>query len=358
MNILALIKKTLSWLDDHILTLLTAILIVLIPLYPKIPLADLIEGYIVRMRLEDIFIAFTLFIYCVQLLRKKITLPNNMLTKLMLGYIVVGALSSFSALFITKSVPLLESHVFKLVLHLLRRVEYFSLFVIAYSSIKTKKDLKLFVITAFLTLIATIVYGFGQKYLYWPAFSTMNREFSKGMRLYLTPTSRVMSTFGGHYDYAAYLMMSLTALIPALWLVKHKLLKLVIGITALAAYWSLILTASRTSFGGYIAGLTAVTILLATTKGLWWAVRRYLLVMAVSITMMLTIGDLSERFLQVVQSPSAMHQLIPWIEAGKIELEHKAFDLYETVQEAIELIFPIAAGKDAVALGLDRNSQR
>lgn len=34
------------------------------------------------------------------------------------------------------------------------------------------------------------------------------------------------------------------------------------------------------------------------------------------------------------------------IEAGKIELEHKAFDLYETIQETIELISPIASAKE------------
>ena len=56
------------------------------------------------------------------------------------------------------------------------------------------------------------VYGFGQKYLYWPAFSTMNREFSKGWVLYLTEHARVLSTFGGHYDLAAFIMMVLILL--------------------------------------------------------------------------------------------------------------------------------------------------
>ena len=77
-----------------------------------------------------------------------------------------------------------------------------------------------------LTAFAVAIYGFGQKYLYWPAFSTMNREFSKGMRLYLTPESRVMSTFGGHYDYGAYLMMTLTLLATAFWLTKKFLVKI------------------------------------------------------------------------------------------------------------------------------------
>ncbi|MEI6690178.1 MAG: O-antigen ligase family protein [bacterium] len=311
--------RLLTFLDANILTILTALLIVVVPLYPKLPLADLLEGYIVRLRLEDILIAFACLVYFVQLLRKRIALPTSIVARLMLGYIIVGFLSSLSALFITNTVPLLTSHVFKLGLHLFRRIEYFSLFFIAYSSIRTRRDLKLFVAVALATLLAVVVYGFGQKYLYWPAFSTMNREFSKGMRLYLTPTSRVMSTFGGHYDYGAYLMIILTGLISGIWLVKNKLVKIGLGLLALGSYWSLLLTSSRSSFGGYVAGVTAIALLLAFRQGFWWSLKRYVAVMIVSLVMMLTIGDLSTRFLQVVQSPDAIHQFIPWVETGKIE---------------------------------------
>jgi hypothetical protein len=65
------IKNIFAWLDKNLLTLLTGILIVVIPLYPKLPLADLIEGYIVRARLEDILILFTGIIWIVQLWRKR-----------------------------------------------------------------------------------------------------------------------------------------------------------------------------------------------------------------------------------------------------------------------------------------------
>ena len=37
----------------------------------------------------------------------------------------------------------------------------------------------------------------------------MNREFSKGMRLYLSEYARVQSTFAGHYDLGAYLVVVL-----------------------------------------------------------------------------------------------------------------------------------------------------
>lgn len=303
-------KKILTWLDQNLLTLLTAILIVVIPLYPKLPLADLIEGYIVRARLEDVLILFTSLVYFIQLYRRKISLPGNLITKAMFIYIIIGFLSSLSAIFITHTVPMERAHLLKLSLHFFRRIEYLSPFFITYASMRSRRDFYLFIKVAFLTLIGVVLYGLGQKYLYWPAFSTMNREFSKGMRLYLTPTSRVMSTFGGHYDFAAYLMMLLTIIITGIWATKNKLLKLGLFILVIPAYWSLILTASRTSFIGYLAGITVAAIFLAKIKGKLKMFLNWLVALALSLTVMLTLGDLSERFFQILEQPDVLvHQI-------------------------------------------------
>lgn len=304
------IKNILTWLDKNLLTLLTGILIVVIPLYPKLPLADLIEGYIVRARLEDILILFTGIIWIVQLWRKKIALPVNTLTKLIYLYIVIGLLSTLSAIFITHTVTMDRAQLLKIILHFLRRIEYFSLFFITYSSLRSRKDLYLFIKIAFVTLVGVVIYGMGQKYLYWPAFSTMNREFSKGMRLYLTPSSRVMSTFGGHYDFAAYLMMLLTLMITGFWVTKNKLIKLGLIAITIPAYWSLILTASRTSFLGYLAGISVVAIILGQWKGHLKMFFNWFLVVMISMIVMLTLGDLSERFFQVLEQPDVLiHQI-------------------------------------------------
>lgn len=312
-------KKILAWLDLNILTLLTGVLIVVIPLYPKIPLADLLPGYIVRMRLEDILILFSCLVWFIQLLRKKITFPNSKVAWLIYIYLFIAVLSSLSAIFLTQTVPLFQEHLLKLALHLFRRFEYFSLFFIAYSGVRTRADLKVLVGTAFTTLILVVLYGFGQKYLYWPAFSTMNREFSKGLRLYLSPTSRVMSTFGGHYDYGAYLMMVLSFLVTSIWLLKNKVHKLVLIIVALAVYWSFILTASRTSFIGYLVGITSIAVVLAKLRGFKFSFKHWFTTMTISMIIMIFFGDLSERFYQMVQSPQAIQKFVPWMETGKIE---------------------------------------
>src|SRR3990172_11181292 len=170
-------------------------------------------------------------------------------------------------MFITKTVPLETLHVAKLYLHFFRRIEYFSVFFIFFSSIKSLDQVKKYMYVAAVVLIAVSIYGFGQKYLYWPAYSTMNREFSKGVRLYLTEHARVLSTFCGHYDLAAYLMVMLTLFIPLALIVQKWFIKLFFIIVSICGFWLLILTVSRTSFLAYLISITVVFMLLAFKKG-------------------------------------------------------------------------------------------
>ncbi|MFZ2199633.1 MAG: hypothetical protein WAV40_02505 [Microgenomates group bacterium] len=304
-------KKFFNWLDLNILTIFTGFLIIFIPLYPKIPLAEIIQGYIVRMRLEDLLVMAALIIWFIQLIRKKITLPTNSISKFIYTYLVIGFLSVLSAIYITQTVPLFRDHLMKVFLHWFRRIEYFSLFFITYSSIKSKKDLVLFIKAGLITLIGVIAYGVGQKYFYFPAFSTMNREFSKGVKLYLQPNSRLLSTFGGHYDLAGYLMMLITLTLPAAWLnIKSTFQKILLYTVSIIGYWCLVLTTSRTSFIGFIVGITVVSLLLAKSRGFWWAFSRWLTTMFLSIIIMFTFSNLLERFLQILPNKELRSQIL------------------------------------------------
>ncbi|OGE12704.1 hypothetical protein A3G14_00695 [Candidatus Curtissbacteria bacterium RIFCSPLOWO2_12_FULL_38_9] len=294
-------KPSLTWLDDHVLEYLSFALLVFIPLYPKIPIAEVLPGYIVRIRLDDILVAFAALIWLVWFIRGKVTLKGNPLFILIALYILIGFLSSLSAIFITKTIPLDTLHIGKLFLHFFRRIEYFSVFFIFFSSIKSLSQIKKYVFTVAIVLLAVSLYGFGQKYLYWPAFSTMNREFSKGVTLYLTENARVLSTFGGHYDLAAYLMITLTLFIPLMLVVKkvwHKIFFLLISV---AGFWLLILTVSRTSFIAYLFSITIAFFLLAFRNGWLWAVSRWFVIIVVSLGIMLSFGQLSDRFSHVLK---------------------------------------------------------
>lgn len=247
-------QKFLRWFDQYGLGLLAGILLVFIPLFPKLPLFDAIPGYIVRVRLEDFLILLTTCVFLVQLKRKKVSI-HPFIAKAILAYIVIGFLSVVSAIVVTKTVPLSVIHIAKITLHFVRRIEYFSLFFIFFASIKTLKQAKTYIIALLAILSLVSIYGFGQKFLYWPVYSTMNREFAKGWRLYLTEHARVPSTFGGHYDAAAFAMMIITIALSIGLFTKHKLLKLVSFISFGLGYYLLILTASRTSFLAFLAAM-------------------------------------------------------------------------------------------------------
>lgn len=295
------IKKILTVIDNNLLLWLSLFLLLFIPLYPKWPLFDVLPGYIVRVRLEDFLILGTVIIWFIYVLRGKIKLKKNPLLLPIAAYLIVGFLSTLSAIFITRTIHPEFIQIAKIYFHYFRRIEYFSLFFIFFSSIYKKEQLKYFLILLPLAILGVIIYGYGQKYLYWPAYSTMNREFSKGIVLYLTEHARVLSTFGGHYDLAAYIMLTLPLLLAVALLVKKWWVRLLLFLISLLEFWLLILTASRTSFIAYLAAITMMFAVLIIKKGFKWGIPRWLIVTGLSIFIMISFGDLSERFAHILK---------------------------------------------------------
>ncbi len=303
-------EKSTSWLkilDENILLILSTFLLAFIPLYPKIPLFDLIEGYIVRVRFEDMLIAFSMLVYFIQLVRKRITL-NTPLTRIIFIYIVVGFLSTVSGIFITQTIPTTQVHLLKSFLHFFRYIEYFSLFFLVTAAIKTKKDVKIMTTTIVVTLLLIGIYGLGQKYLYWPVYSTMNREFSKGIVLYLTEHARVQSTFAGHYDMAAYLVIILPLILA--FMLQKKLqpqIKFILWISYVLGLLLMMLSASRTSLAGLVVGLFLVIFLSSLLKKNWSekisAFLSQSLYNGITFTILFTLfgSNMAERLLQVVE---------------------------------------------------------
>ncbi|HOP39234.1 MAG TPA: O-antigen ligase family protein [Candidatus Woesebacteria bacterium] len=301
-------KQTLvNFIDQHLLFYASLFLLIFIPLYPKIPLFDAIPGYIVRVRLEDIFVGLTTLFYLIQVWRKKVSWKNPV-AKWILAYIAVAFLSIISGLFIIRTIPLETIHLAKSVLHLLRYIEYFALLFILYSSIKSEKEMKVVIYVLALTVLLVSIYGYGQKYRYWPVFSTMNREFSKGMVLYLTEHARVQSTFAGHYDLAAFLVL----LLPIFYVLgiksQKKLERISFKILHLIGLWLLVVSASRTSFAAYLLAILFAIIFLAwqeqsLLKRLWAILRRGLSFSVLILLMILLFGgDMQDRFLQLLRA--------------------------------------------------------
>ncbi len=334
-------KKLLLWLDENILTVFSFFLIIFIPLYPKIPLFEAIPGYIVRVRLEDVFILIAFLVFLIQVIRKKAQFKSIIFWP-MVAYLFFGLISIPSAVFISKTIPLDKLHIYKAGLHWLRRIEYFSLLFIFYNGIRTlRKGKKLFLLVL-LALILVSIYGFGQKYLYWPLYSTMNREFSKGMKLYLTEHARVPSTFGGHYDLAAFLVLFLTLLMSFFVILKGKVLRWLYLLAFILSYWLLILTASRTSFIAYIAAITVLFFIFIFKKGFLWSLPRWLSIILFSFSVMLMFGDLSDRFAHFFKMPQIKE---------KLKLNTLLQPLRPAPKEALKI-------SDEIALVMDKTDER
>jgi len=241
---------------NQLLPILTAVLLVVIPLYPKFPALD-IPGTYVRIRLEDFLVAFTLLLALIKAISLKKKFSPTKIGQAIFLHWAAGLLSLCSALLITK---LVTPHI--AILHFLRRIEYMGLFFVGLFAIRNKHDLKVFFSTLFISILGVFVYGMGQKFFNFPVVSTMNEEFSKGFLLKLNIWTRISSTFGGHYDLAAFLSMILPLILTIFFLLKKKSLKIIFLLLFACSYYLLILTASRISFVAYLIAIFFLLILL------------------------------------------------------------------------------------------------
>lgn len=246
---------------EKLLFYLTVFLFVFIPLYPKFPLFNIASTF-VAVRIEDLIIATLLFLWAVYIAlfgRIKEILKDK-LTLAMLLFFSIGALSTFSAIFLTQTVVWHLS-----MLHFLRRVEFMLLLLAVATIVKAKKQLISILIVLAFVLLAVNLYALGQQFLHWPVISTTNSEFSKGLILTLTSGARINSTFAGHYDLAVFLAMAITILTALLFAVKKRLKIFVLGLGGLSAV-VLIMTAARLSFVAAFVGIIAALLLTSRKK--------------------------------------------------------------------------------------------
>jgi len=275
--------KRLKSLKVNPLSLGIIALLLFIPIYPKFPTFN-VAGTYVAIRAEDFLVAFVLLLWLIDQIRQRFPTLKDRVGRLILLYWGVGLLSLLSALFITKNiVPYLA------LLHFLRRIEYMSLFFVALASIKSMRNVRSYGWVIFLATVGVIIYGLGQKFFAWPVISTMNEEFSKGMILQLSEWARINSTFAGHYDLAAFLVLILAVTAGFFFGLKNKVKKILILLIGIASFYLLILTASRVSFVAY---LIAVTFTLVGLKKYWWVGP----VLAVSLVGMLFSEEIAQRY--------------------------------------------------------------
>jgi hypothetical protein len=263
---------------------LLAILILFIPLYPKFPLTNFSNTY-VALRLDDLIIGLIFFIWLIKQFKSRFPIFKEKITWLFIAYFLAIIASTVTAVLIYQTDPLNI-----LLLHLIRRFEYISLFFITLEAVKTKKDLLYPYVLLLISLTGIAIYGYGQKYLEFPVISTMNEEFSKGQLLQMNIWTRISSTFAGHYDLAAYLSLVLIIILGVFVIYKNLALRLFSLPLFLIGFHLLTLTASRVSIFAFWGG-SILSLLL---------IRKYLWIVPLSILVILSMTqsvDLNKRLL-------------------------------------------------------------
>lgn len=278
--------KTLKWIANNFLFAFTVFLLAFIPLYPKLPLLDVVNTW-VYVRAEDFIVTLAVLVWVAMLLLKKIALKTPLTLPILIFWIVGGLSTLHGVLLIFPTI----SDVFPNValLSFFRRIEYIFLFFVAFAGIRDKKFMPYVIYALALVLIAISLYGFGQKFLGFPAYLTMNEEFAKGIPIQLSQLSRVPSTFAGHYDLAAYLVLVVPILVSVLFVFRNWLIKIFLGVSVILGFALLFMTVSRVSF---------VVLLLSLIMLLFLQKKRLLIVSLFVITVLFLVffPSLTSRF--------------------------------------------------------------
>ncbi len=304
-------KKLLQFFDNYLLKIGVSLIIAFIPLYPKLPSIAITNTW-VYIRLEDFLITAVVIIWFIQLLRKKVFIPVSLSIPFGIYWLIGLCSLIFSIIFIG---PHLANFFPKIAaLQYARRIEYMILFFVGFSSVKTKKDIRDYLIVLSLTILGVLLYGLGQRFYlqFWaafpdfarkfpfcfPSFQTGNEEFAKGIPLCLPQDARITSTFGGHYDLAAYLVVIIPVIVSIFAMVKKTWIRILTGLLSVGSIMLLIFTASRISFAAYLIGTTFSLILLKRKK--------YILpIFLISFIILVAFsGSLAKRFLETIRFTS------------------------------------------------------
>jgi hypothetical protein len=248
-----------------------AALIFSIPLYPKFPFLS-VPGTYVSIRLEDFVLIVVTLLWLWNVYPTIFSFFKNKAALAIILFLTISLLSVFSAVFLTKTVPLHIGF-----LHWARRVEYMLCFFVGMTSVKSKEDLLFYIKCLIIVIFWAFIYGVGQKYFSWPIITTQNLEYSKGIALRYMPGGHLVSTFAGHYDMATFLILVLPVILSTMFLnlkgfvefntkAKSMLFKGILAVTFLAGFWLLVNTASRISIVSYFISTILVLVLIRKLK--------------------------------------------------------------------------------------------
>lgn len=290
--------------------ILAAVLII-VPLFPKFPLFS-VNGTYVAIRFEDLILLLLGVLILIKVLPNLKQFLKDKIIFSFAVFIAIGFVSLLSGAFLTQTVG------FKIgALHLLRRIEYIIPFVgmiTLLSKEKAGEYLNFFTKLFLVVTLVAFVYGVGQRYLRFPIIITQNEEYSKGVALFWTPGSHINSTFAGHYDEAAVMVMFLTIFITLLVLTKDYVSKLALFLSSSFGLWLLINSLSRIAQVSYLVSIGISLFLVKKYKALALMFLVSLILIGMSSSLGSRFSRIFEVFQQKINSARSVTYIIPKFE--------------------------------------------
>lgn len=283
-------KKLLN-LSEKISKYLVAAVLIIVPLLPKFPLVS-VSGTYVAIRFEDVLMFFLGLTLIPKFVIDFKRIWKDPIFNAIFIFFVVTFVSLISGAFVTQTVGLKIS-----LLHWARRIEYMVPLLVAYLLIppeKIKESVKFYFKILLIDVLFIFIYGLGQRYLSFPVIITQNEEYSKGIALLWTPGSHINSTFAGHYDLSAFMVLVLPIFLGSLFLIKEKLIKGTLIVIWGMSLWLLINSISRTAQVAYLLSVTITFLFLKKFKA-WFVV------IFISIVCMVLSSGLDARFSQAIK---------------------------------------------------------
>ena len=284
-------QKLSQWFNNDLPKYLMAAVLIIVPLFPKFPLFA-IPGTYVAIRFEDLILVVLGIVTFLKIIRNPKNFFKDELVVAFLIFFGVNLVSLLSGIFLTKTVSLHIGF-----LNYLRRVEYLvPLFAILtlFTKEQINKNLNYFVKILIIVTIVACLYGLGERYLSFPIITTQNDQYAKGVALRWSPGSHISSTFAGHYDLAAFMVMVLPIFITLFFTIKEKWNKIWLFLTIGGGLWLLINSLSRISQVSYLIAVTIALIISRKFKSL-------ALVLIVSIVLIGQSSSLYARFDRVIE---------------------------------------------------------
>lgn len=278
--------KSLKWIDDNLVHLATIGFIFLTNLVPKFPI-QFVEYTYIRIRIDDILPVALVAIFFIQWIRRKIHLNYRLLIPIVLFWIAVFASFAYNH-YIEKppNIPIFNIGF----LHSARRIQYMAVFFVASAVVISEKRFMEYLRYYFITLAIVGVYGLGQKFLAFPSIQSMNPAYTDGRLLFLNASDRINSTFGGHFDLAAYMTFSIPLTLGMYFYRRQKryFALFVLSLTIL------LYTAARSSFLAYLASTFPYLLLMRKFKV-------FAAALLITAVLLFVTGDMTKRFLSTFQ---------------------------------------------------------